>query len=272
MLNVGETFNPYCMFNGVFIPDAIYSYKSISSTAKLLYARLCKYKGESGEAFPSVATLAEELGMHVRQVFCILKTLEEEKFIRRKPRPGTSSIYEFLWHKCFEEKKPRKTAGVTPAENRRSSHAETSTLRESYEENHLKPPKVPQQVPQQQPLNPEESSNIGPESHLLIEKLARDTAIKLLTVHPNRKCTPSIAAKKLVQIVRRLQVPFLEIQDYFGEIVRRHSGWVKSEDWIKQNSQYCPGLDVWLNPANEKFLVEPPELRQERTGYYDYIG
>lgn len=117
MPKVGDRFNPHRVFSGVYIPDAIYSYKNLSSTAKLLYGRLCKYKGDRGEAYPAGTTLAEELGISERQVFDHLARLVEEGFIDREPRLGTSTVYHFLWHECFDDAKEVVRKSALPATN-----------------------------------------------------------------------------------------------------------------------------------------------------------
>jgi hypothetical protein len=90
------------MFTGVFIPDAVYSYRPLSALAKLIYGRLCKYKGDRGDAYPSMVTVAEELGISERQAFEHLSKLVDEGFIEREPRPGTSTVYHFIWHPAFD--------------------------------------------------------------------------------------------------------------------------------------------------------------------------
>lgn len=151
MPKVGDRFNPHRIFTGVFIPDAIYTHPELSSTAKLLYGRLCKYKGERGEAYPAGTTLAEELGISERQVFDHLARLVLEGFIEREPRGGTSTVYHFLWHSCFDSKPTevvRKTALPEKdnqcgkphhgsAENRTGGSAENRIGSESSEESQL---------------------------------------------------------------------------------------------------------------------------------------
>jgi hypothetical protein len=148
------------MFTGIFIPDAVYRYSPLSAIAKLLYGRLCKFKGERGDAYPAAITLAQELGISERQVFDHLQRLEENAFIERESRPGTSTVYHLLWHSCFEEGNEvvRETAlpgkegdqcgkpqGCS-AENRTTGSAENRVRSESIEVsqgNELLPPIVP---------------------------------------------------------------------------------------------------------------------------------
>ena len=39
-LEIGQPFNPFRLFNGIFIPDALARQKGISSGAKMIYGRL----------------------------------------------------------------------------------------------------------------------------------------------------------------------------------------------------------------------------------------
>lgn len=148
MPKVGERFNPHRVFTGVFIPDAVYGHPELSSTAKLLYGRLCKFKGDRGDAYPAAITMAKELGISERQVFDHLARLVDEGFIDREPRLGTSTVYHFLWHPSFEDsfEVVRKTAlpGESPtcgnphqgsAENRTTGSAENRVRSESFEKN-----------------------------------------------------------------------------------------------------------------------------------------
>jgi hypothetical protein len=100
---VGEPFSPFRLFEGVFLCEAVARHVSISAAEKLCYARLCKYAGKGTTAWPKQETLAEDLGVSVRQAHAYLQRLESESFIRSKRRGlGMSNEYEILWHPCFE--------------------------------------------------------------------------------------------------------------------------------------------------------------------------
>lgn len=102
-----QPFNPYKLFVGSFIPNALLRFTGLSSTAKLVWARLAQYAGEHGIAFPKITSLAEEVGLSDCQAQRILKELEKKRFIKRiKPR-GLQRLqhlpdsYIFLFHSCF---------------------------------------------------------------------------------------------------------------------------------------------------------------------------
>lgn len=106
-MQVGDQFNPYRMFTGIFIPNVILSYEKISLGAKVCYGRLCQYAGENGYAYPSHQTLADELGVSRRMAQRYLKELEQDGLIkvihRKNNNTYTSNVYQFTWHKIFED-------------------------------------------------------------------------------------------------------------------------------------------------------------------------
>ena len=67
MLKYGEPFNPFGIFNGLFIPNSI-AMSDISDSAKLLLGRLNQFAGPDGQAFPSRNTLATALHWKLRKL------------------------------------------------------------------------------------------------------------------------------------------------------------------------------------------------------------
>src|SRR5215470_4700366 len=59
---VGQAFNPYGLFTGIFIPEALVKCQSSSAGAKLAFGRLARYGGQDGHCYPAVSTLATEIG------------------------------------------------------------------------------------------------------------------------------------------------------------------------------------------------------------------
>ena len=83
----------------------------MSSTAKLVFGKLCQYAGQNGQAYPSYKTLAGDVGVERRQAIRAVKELVDYGLIkpvgRRKGDGGfTSNIYAFLWHQIFSEDDP----------------------------------------------------------------------------------------------------------------------------------------------------------------------
>ncbi len=100
-MRVGQAFNPFKLFTGIFIPEAILRYKGISCGAKLTYGRLARYAGENGACYPAIPTLATEIGRSAAQARTYVHELRDKRFIRIEPRPGTSGLFTFLWHEAF---------------------------------------------------------------------------------------------------------------------------------------------------------------------------
>ncbi len=67
--------------DGVYIPAFLLRYRGISPSAKLCFARLVKFCGQSEVCFPSQETIAEELGVSIRSIGGYLQELEEDGFI-----------------------------------------------------------------------------------------------------------------------------------------------------------------------------------------------
>ena len=73
-LKPGQRFNPFGMFNGIFIPGALMRAKGISLGAKVTYGRLARYAGQNGNCYPSVKKLATELGAAVTFTGLVTRT------------------------------------------------------------------------------------------------------------------------------------------------------------------------------------------------------
>ena len=82
----GEPFNPYRMFTGVFVPEALVKWPGLSPGAKLAYGRLVRYAGEDGKCYPSLGTLGRELGTSRQQAKRYVQELIAGGLIRVKPR------------------------------------------------------------------------------------------------------------------------------------------------------------------------------------------
>jgi hypothetical protein len=100
-LRIGQPFNPYKLFNGIFIPEELVRYRGLGCGAKVAYGRLTRYAGENGDCWPSIPTLAAEIGMGPTQARIYVHELEKKRFIAIEQRPGTSGRYTFLWHEAF---------------------------------------------------------------------------------------------------------------------------------------------------------------------------
>jgi hypothetical protein len=137
----GQQFNPYRVFYGIYIPEALLQYPHLSAGAKLCYGALCRFAGEKGLCWPSQAQLAATVGgISVRNTRRHLKELESRGFIRVVQMGlHRSNRYAFLWHEIFDGSErtdlsgqdrtelshPDRTRSSAPS-GRKSSSAEES--------------------------------------------------------------------------------------------------------------------------------------------------
>lgn len=160
-MHIGETFIPWKAFDGSFVPEWL-ERRPLAATAKLLYARLCRYAGEDGRCFPGQAALAEDLCISTSTVEKNVKTLRDNRLIiTTRQRFKGSSNYYFLVHEwnidAFRKaylhrppivagKRPQQLEASIPPlvealdspemagrrESVQESHAKERTLRESF--------------------------------------------------------------------------------------------------------------------------------------------
>lgn len=103
MPKAGERFNPYRLFRGLFIPEAVAKCREISSGTKVSYGRLIRYARERGYCWPKQDALAADLGIHERQARRYLQELQSAGLIRREFQGiGLPKRYVFLWAPIFE--------------------------------------------------------------------------------------------------------------------------------------------------------------------------
>jgi hypothetical protein len=110
VIHVGEPYNPWRLFHGLFVQTwlARRPVKEISPGAKLVFGRLCQYAGRDGQAWPSHADLAAELGYSPRQARRLVTELVSLGLIRRIGRTRVngstkSNGYEFIGHQWMME-------------------------------------------------------------------------------------------------------------------------------------------------------------------------
>ena len=153
-LELGEPFNPYKLFTGVFIPDALVRTPQISAGAKLAYGRLSRYAGEDGDCHPSVKTLARELGIKERQAQRYLSELQANGLVRSFPRFKAPNVrdtngFVFLWHKIFVGSIRPSVSDLTPPPVSRTTPPPVSDVapkENQIKENHLEESPSPSSV------------------------------------------------------------------------------------------------------------------------------
>jgi len=106
-LQIGQPFNPFGLFYGLWVPECIARCRWLSGGAKLAWARLARYAGRDGRCYPTMKILGQEIGVGERQAQKYVAELERYELVRRVSRylgrAQTSNGFEFLWHELFEE-------------------------------------------------------------------------------------------------------------------------------------------------------------------------
>lgn len=140
--------NPYKRFHGSFIPEWLERMKGITPGAKICYARLCRYAGKNGMAYPKNDTLAEAIGVSDRQIRRYITELEESKLIETKQRGfGKPNLYYFLEHDFMDAtmseqertdtSEPERTETSGQEWTHMSGQERTSTSVPYIEDNHI---------------------------------------------------------------------------------------------------------------------------------------
>ncbi len=99
-----KRFNPYKRYNGIYIPDGVYDHPTLKPTSKLVYARLLRYAGKEGFAYPKQETLAKQLKVSLATIKNNIKQLIAEKFIvaeKGNPLTHQPNTYYFLEHEAL---------------------------------------------------------------------------------------------------------------------------------------------------------------------------
>jgi hypothetical protein len=83
-----ETFAP--------VPNWLLRRRDVGAPAKLLYGRLAQYAGKNGQAYPSLSTLATEIGIDRRNIIRHQHTLESKGLLRIERKTGVGNLYHLL--------------------------------------------------------------------------------------------------------------------------------------------------------------------------------
>lgn len=135
-------FNPHNRYNGIYVPDGIYQHEDLTPTTKLVYARLLRYSGKNGKAYPKQTTIAKELSVSVRTIQNSIKQLIEFQLIEvekgNKMTHETDTYYflesEFLGHAKIACPDTQK---LQVARHAKISCEDTKKLRVVNKESHL---------------------------------------------------------------------------------------------------------------------------------------
>ena len=147
----GVAFLPFKKLLAIRIPFGLAEYRGLSFGAKCAWGCLEAHAGAGGLCYPGAPRVAKWMGISVTQARTYLWELQSDirstgrgSFLRINLRPGKSSTYDLLWHKCFDgldcgsvRKAPscgkkkgqpyRKTDIQTLSENRYTPYRKTDT-------------------------------------------------------------------------------------------------------------------------------------------------
>ena len=225
-MELGAPFNPYRLFHGIFLPEALLSYPNLEPGAKLCYGRLSRYAGKAGECWPAVSTVAQGLGVSTRQARRYLRGLEEAQFIRRDPRPGRTNEWVFLWHRVFAF-----SSQATPDESGRGGRTDVSGGG-----GHICPPKKSHRT----------TTDRNRSSTTNGEGSAKDALVKLYEQHVGEEPTgPAIQG-----IVARLEQKGIELRGFV--------------EWIQTRLSKRPGRvkPTWFLDEIGRLRIQPHDEGQ----------
>lgn len=139
---MSNAFNPYKMFNGIFIPDGVYNCTEISGLSKLVYGRLLRYAGKNGVAHPKQETIANELSASKNGISKAIKNLVDVGLIKIEkgnPIKHESNKYFFLQSEILgiNKKYDSRSALCNSPESHSVGflHIEESHIEESHNKN-----------------------------------------------------------------------------------------------------------------------------------------
>ena len=108
-MKIGEPFNPWNIFCGIWIPFCIVQCEDLSTGAKICFGRLLYHAGKDGHCFVSQRELGKELAVSPRQVRRYLDELVNLKLLKTESTEDRYFKYYFLGHKMYETAPLKRT-------------------------------------------------------------------------------------------------------------------------------------------------------------------
>jgi DNA-binding transcriptional MocR family regulator len=112
--------NPFRLFTGAMVPEWLMVRTEVSPGAKLAYARLARYAGQKGVAFPRLERLGSDLGVSRDQARRYVAELVKHGLITSKTGGfHRANRYHFLDHEWMSKRggksaTPRGSKSATP--------------------------------------------------------------------------------------------------------------------------------------------------------------
>lgn len=97
----GEPYNYSRVLDTVLIPKVIYSDRTLSPGARILWGIIRRLGHTSGQCFATDARLADEMAVNERQVRRYCRQLVNAELMRETRQPGRVTVRELLWHSRF---------------------------------------------------------------------------------------------------------------------------------------------------------------------------
>lgn len=120
----GQGFIPFGLFDShsVRIPFSLLHYEGMTPLELFVWGALAYRAWQDGKCYPSVSTIATDVGRSRRGVQLALKSLEKKGFIRiltpskADIGKGKTNRYEFSWHPALEGSLKRSNESPRPGE------------------------------------------------------------------------------------------------------------------------------------------------------------
>ena len=101
-LTIGTNYNPRNLFVGTYLPNWILKREDLTFADKIIWAKLAQHSSDTGECFPSMRTLAEEVGANLLTIQRSIDRLCKIGLIKKTNPQGWEKLahrnasYQFL--------------------------------------------------------------------------------------------------------------------------------------------------------------------------------
>jgi hypothetical protein len=283
----------------IIIPYAVFTDPNLLPVAKLVYGRLKLYAGKKGEARPKQETLAQEVCLKRRQLQKVLRQLRDAGWISwdRGSKNCTYTVHPDV-HSSAHHETPEigtrvritralECASQQPLYRKEKKFEKMSPLTPQGEDVVL-PDQGPSGTdldpqpelvganldPQPAPLNGHAAAKNGTGRGPKVVAAIQETAARIQGRHPSafgrRDCSAAQVEKHLAAILKHQHIPVVDQAAYLEQIDRNHAAMCASESWQKEGGQFAKGLENWLAPTKERYLVEPPPAAAPPTNGVGY--
>jgi hypothetical protein len=242
----------------IIIPGVVFRDPNLSWTAKGVYGRLKLYAGKKGECYPKQETLAAEVCLKTRQLQKVLIQLRDAGWISwdRESKNCAYTVHDDAHSSTYHEAPVIRTGVRVKGVLECVSEPPLPIYEKNTEKN------IPESESFELTTTPDTHHGTvnGTGRKAKLESVIAAAAQRIFDRQPElrRDCYAGTIRKRLRAILEYQRVPVNERESYVEGIDRRHAGWCATEAWTKDNGQFAKGLENWLAPTKERYLVEPP--------------